>query len=582
MRARVRRILALLCLVVVLTPALAPALADVDARVSAQSGATFMTTDDNENNARTGTPDNDMEVGNQVCFFNDDPATPIEFNIVASSLPAFSTARLSLYAWDVDEQGADGYMPEVDEVFFNGQMVGTLTGFDDTWSTSVFDVDPSLVRQGNNLVEVRINKHYPNNSDTWCTSIDWGQLVLDQGAGTAFVKEADLDRQCYVPGQAVGLFVEVDTTATSQDVKVEINILDPTGITRASTSRQFTTFDAQADSFVESLPLPSDSPPGTYTAQVIVYDTASMAQQDLWTAQFLVDPNCGTVTPVITDTPTPTHTRRPTDTPTATHTRRPTDTPTATHTRRVTDTPTATSTASSTPTDTPTVPPPAPACAVTCDKTASPSTVGPGEEVLVTLSLTGSNGACRVSHQNADVVLVIDKSGSMGDDTPSGGPQQPMTDAKNGAMGFVDKMDLSKDQVGVVSFDSSARKQHDLSNNAGTVRTSIDGLSAGGGTDIAAGIRAAQAELTSTRHNTANAPVIVLLSDGQSNEAAASSAAEDAKKAGTRIFTIGLGKGVKPALMQAVASSPGDYYQAASGADPVSYTHLTLPTTPYV
>lgn len=508
----------------------------VSTGVRAQAGATFITTDDNENNAYTGSPDNDMYSTNPECLFNDNPLTPIEFNIVVPSLPSFTTAQLSLYAYDVDEQGEVGFEPEVDEVYFNGNLVGTLTGWTDTWSTSVFSINPAWVRQGNNLVEVRVNVLYPDppeNRETWCTSINWGQLVLDQGAGVAFIRSAALDRKCYVPGQTIGVFVEVDTTLASQEVTVEINILDPNGVTRAATTRTFTTRDAEDDSFTESLTLPGDAPTGTYTAQVIVYDAATMAQQDIWTDQFLVDPSCGTVTPVITDTPTPT----------------------------------ASPTSTSTPTSTPTSKPPLPPCSVTCDKTASPSTVNAGEEVTVAISLTGSNGACRVARENADVMLVIDKSGSMDDDTQPGGLPQPITDAKNAAKEFLDKMDLTKDQVGLVSFSSSARKQHDLSRDAGSVRAAIDALSAGGGTDIADGIREAQAELASPRRIAANAPVMILLSDGKSDQGAAVSAAQDAKRAGTRIFTIGLGKNVNPSLMQGVASSPGDYYHAATSAE---------------
>ena len=124
-------------------------------------------------------------------------------------------------------------------------------------------------------------------------------------------------------------------------VTVEINILDPNGVTRAATTRTFTTRDAENDSFTESLTLPGDAPTGTYTAQVIVYDAATMAQQDIWTDQFLVDPSCGTVTPVITDTPTPT--ASPTSTPTSTFTSTPTPTSTITPTPTSTPSPTSTS-----------------------------------------------------------------------------------------------------------------------------------------------------------------------------------------------------------------------------------------------
>jgi Mg-chelatase subunit ChlD len=488
----------------------------------AQRGATFITAQDNENNALTGAPDDDMHSTNPECLFNDNPVTPIEFNIVVQSLPAFTTAQLSLYAWDVDEQGQAGYEPEVDEVYFNGNLVGTLTGWTDTWSTSVFNLDPSWVQQGNNLVQVRVNVRYPNNHETWCTAIEWGQLVLDQGAGVAFVREAALDRDCYVPGDTIGVFVEVDTTQASQEVLVEINILDPNGVTRAATTRTFTTRDADDDSFTASLSLPADAPTGTYTAQVIVYDAGTMAQQDIWTDQFLVDPSCAVVTPVITDTPTPTPSPSPT----------------------------------------PTIPPPLPPCPVTCDKTAIPATVNAGEEVEVTLSLTGSNGSCKVTKENVDVVLVIDRSGSM-----SG---QKIADAKAAAKVFVDKMDLTAgaDQVGLVAYSSSAVLNQQLSRDAGTVRSAVDGLSAGGGTNITDGINKAQAELESPRRASKNRPVIVLMTDGVHSASLPppEPAAGAAKGKGTRIFTIGLGGDVNADRLKTLATSASDYYFAPDGA----------------
>jgi uncharacterized protein YegL len=198
---------------------------------------------------------------------------------------------------------------------------------------------------------------------------------------------------------------------------------------------------------------------------------------------------------------------------------------------------------------------PSPPCQVDRNKTANPSTVLSGGEVTVMLSLTGLGGGCMPSRRPADVMLVLDRSGSM-----SG---QPFLDAQASAKGFIDRMDLTMEQVGLVSFSTAANLDSMLTNTAGPVRTAIDGLVASGGTNIADAITMAQGELVSGRHRPSNQPVMVLMSDGQPTSGGdPRGPATAAKAAGTRIFTIGLGSGVDPDLMRELASSPGDYFFA--------------------
>jgi len=202
---------------------------------------------------------------------------------------------------------------------------------------------------------------------------------------------------------------------------------------------------------------------------------------------------------------------------------------------------------------------PSPPCRVEGNKTASPNVTQPGGEVTVMLSLTGLDGACLPQRQPADVMLVLDRSGSM-----SG---QKIADAKAAAKGFLDRMDLSMDQVGLVSFSDAATLNQVLTQMAGPVRTAIDGLVASGATNITDAITQAQAELTSARHRTGNQPVIVLLSDGQPTAGGdPRPAATAAKNAGTRIFTIGLGADVDPNLLRDLASSPSDYFFAPTSS----------------
>jgi uncharacterized protein YegL len=202
---------------------------------------------------------------------------------------------------------------------------------------------------------------------------------------------------------------------------------------------------------------------------------------------------------------------------------------------------------------------PSPPCRVEGNKTANPNVTQPGGEVTVMLSLTGLDGACLPARRPADVMLVLDRSGSM-----SG---QKIADAKAAAKGFLDRMDLSMDQVGLVSFSDAATLNQVLTQMAGPVRTAIDGLVASGATNITDAITKAQAELTSARHRTGNQPVMVLLSDGQPTAGGdPRPAATAAKNAGTRIFTIGLGADVDPNLLRDLASSSSDYFFAPTSS----------------
>lgn len=166
---------------------------------------------------------------------------------------------------------------------------------------------------------------------------------------------------------------------------------------------------------------------------------------------------------------------------------------------------------------------------------------------------------CSGEPSPVDVMLVIDRSGSM-----SG---KPLADEKVAAKGFVDRMNLILDQVGLVSFTTTANLDRQLSHDGDSVKSAIDALVSGKSTNMSAGISTAQSELAGNRHNSAARPVMLLMSDGVPDSSpAALAAAQAAKNAGTRIFTIGLG-GVDADLMRRLASSPSDYYFAPTSAD---------------
>ncbi len=106
-------------------------------------------------------------------------------NLIVFSIEIFDiniteikSATLTLRVWDVDIPGTSSCGPEIDNVFFNGAYLGYLTGANGQWSTCAFDVDPSLVVDGTNIVQIFIDT---TGSGCWCVEVDWGELAVETG-----------------------------------------------------------------------------------------------------------------------------------------------------------------------------------------------------------------------------------------------------------------------------------------------------------------------------------------------------------------------------------------------------------------
>lgn len=156
------------------------------------------------------------------------------------------------------------------------------------------------------------------------------------------------------------------------------------------------------------------------------------------------------------------------------------------------------------------------------------------------------------ARRSADIMLVLDTSGSM--------RGQPLVDAKEAALAFLEQIDLNSNQVGLVSFNAQASLRSQLSQDSAAVRTAITSLIADGDTDIAEAVQVARTELKSSRANSARQPIIILLSDGNQTVSGNPIAqAQAAKDEGVQVITIGLG-GANASTLRAMASSSSDYY----------------------
>lgn len=245
---------------------------------SAYAGSTYYTDTDNENNAGSGVADNDLDAS----ISRASGAHPIEFNLrVTGALPTTS-AFLTLRANDVDEEEG-----EQDDVYFNGVRLGKLSGTNDTWNTTAFEVPLNLVHAGNNKVTVDVDTS--GDPTNWVLMVDWGQLVIDGGAAD----KADATNVAITGYSISGLNVIMNTrvsiaVALSGNYRAEINLIDPAGNNTSVLSQDFIATAGQTVSrnFAPSYPLASGS--GRYTIQAqLFYDAAGFPlQQDVETLSF--------------------------------------------------------------------------------------------------------------------------------------------------------------------------------------------------------------------------------------------------------------------------------------------------------
>ncbi|HEX9374318.1 MAG TPA: VWA domain-containing protein [Roseiflexaceae bacterium] len=184
--------------------------------------------------------------------------------------------------------------------------------------------------------------------------------------------------------------------------------------------------------------------------------------------------------------------------------------------------------------------------------TASPS-------ASPTAAATPLPPSCGAEQRTLDVMLVVDRSGSMKDD-------QKLKEAKSAAKAFIQLLDLQRHQAGLATFAAYAQLERPLSHDGPALVAAIDSIAISHDTNVAAGLGMADGELTSARRNPAAAAVMIVLSDGRADEPEAETRAAAAKAHNIRIITIGLGSDVEQHVLREIAASPADFHLASSPA----------------
>jgi Ca-activated chloride channel family protein len=168
------------------------------------------------------------------------------------------------------------------------------------------------------------------------------------------------------------------------------------------------------------------------------------------------------------------------------------------------------------------------------------------------------------------IVLLIDTSGSMSDGK--------LTEVKTAASRFIERRDLQKDQLAVVSFGGEIKTATPLTQDANTLKNAVDTLSESGGTPMAEGIDAALGELQTTALN----KNIILFTDGVPDDPnLAYNSALVTTKTGVKLIAVATGDADVSYLTQITGdlslvfyANSGQFEQAFRKAEAAIYKQL--------
>ena len=150
-------------------------------------------------------------------------------------------------------------------------------------------------------------------------------------------------------------------------------------------------------------------------------------------------------------------------------------------------------------------------CRTVRDKKAEPGTIPLGDTVTVTLSYAGE---CPEIERKADVVMVVDSSLSMREtDGGRAGPTR-LDRAKEAVRRFVDQMDPTLVQVGVIDFNLRPNVVHPLSDDYRAVKRAVSTIQLDLYTNIVDALEAGRRMAIGPGHRPDATPVIIFLTDG--------------------------------------------------------------------
>jgi Mg-chelatase subunit ChlD len=168
------------------------------------------------------------------------------------------------------------------------------------------------------------------------------------------------------------------------------------------------------------------------------------------------------------------------------------------------------------------------------------------------------------------IVLLLDRSTSMSGSFWNFGRTSPLQEVKQAALNFVQRQDLTQNQIGVISFGSDTTLESPLTSDLASLQQAISRISIDGGTNMSVGLSAAMAQLATSSLE----PNIILFTDGQPNSSSNTLAvSQQLRDQAIRLIAIGTGGADINFLNQLTNdvffANAGDIDQAFEQADTV-------------
>lgn len=186
------------------------------------------------------------------------------------------SAKLSVNAYDIDEERG-----ETVKIYFNGNYAGKLSGTNNTWNTSLLDIKASWLKKGDNLVRFVITDTSKSRTIKWSSKVDWGQLMIDGGAGDKGLIVTQNLKYTEKKGEFKATSNVKVTSKESGDFRLEISILDAKANSVASNIKDFSMKKGEIKKQSIDLKISKSIPVGKYNVLANLFSR----QDGLWVQQ---------------------------------------------------------------------------------------------------------------------------------------------------------------------------------------------------------------------------------------------------------------------------------------------------------
>jgi hypothetical protein len=165
--------------------------------------------------------------------------------------------------------------------------------------------------------------------------------------------------------------------------------------------------------------------------------------------------------------------------------------------------------------------------------------------------------------ENVDIILVMDRSGSMKSKEAPTALQTKIQAAKSALNMLIDVVAETgnlNNRVALVTFSSDVTLDQPLTNDYNTLKVAINNIIAGGSTNIGGGLFGAASELKTNSINPATRRFIVLASDGLQNPSPGIPSIPQgiiAVPSDTTVYTVGIGADADPIALKRISSTAG-------------------------